>query len=37
MGFIIGAEFRKVRAEADFFAVCQTPERACEVTLQVRL
>lgn len=27
-------EFRAVRAEADFFRVCQTPELAAEVTLQ---
>ena len=30
----MAAEFRQVRAELDFFAVCRTPERACEVTLQ---
>lgn len=27
-------EFQEVRAEHDFFAVCQTPELACQVTLQ---
>ncbi|KAJ2999577.1 hypothetical protein HDV02_002542 [Globomyces sp. JEL0801] len=27
-------EFRAVRAEQEFFKVCQTPELACEVTLQ---
>lgn len=27
-------EFREIRAEADFFAVCRTPELATEVTLQ---
>lgn len=27
-------EFRLVRAEHDFFKVCQTPELACQVTLQ---
>eukprot|EP01104_Vermistella_antarctica_P010842 TRINITY_DN2934_c0_g1_i1.p1 TRINITY_DN2934_c0_g1~~TRINITY_DN2934_c0_g1_i1.p1 ORF type:complete len:403 (+),score=83.51 TRINITY_DN2934_c0_g1_i1:80-1288(+) len=27
-------EFREVRAEAEFFKVCRTPELACEVTLQ---
>jgi uroporphyrinogen decarboxylase len=27
-------EFRNVRAKVDFFTVCQTPELACEVTLQ---
>jgi uroporphyrinogen decarboxylase len=27
-------EFREMRAERDFFTVCQTPELACEVTLQ---
>lgn len=27
-------EFREVRAEADFFRVCRTPELAAEVTLQ---
>lgn len=27
-------EFQAVRADHDFFAVCQTPELACEVTLQ---
>jgi uroporphyrinogen decarboxylase len=27
-------EFRQMRVENDFFTVCQTPELACEVTLQ---
>ena len=27
-------EFREIRAGAEFFKVCQTPELACEVTLQ---
>jgi uroporphyrinogen decarboxylase len=27
-------EFREIRAEADFFRVCRTPDLACEVTLQ---
>ena len=27
-------EFRKVRAQHDFFTICRTPELACEVTLQ---
>lgn len=27
-------EFQKVRAQHDFFAVCQTPALACQVTLQ---
>lgn len=27
-------EFREVRTQHDFFAVCQTPELACQVTLQ---
>jgi len=27
-------EFRAVRVETDFFTVCQTPELACEITLQ---
>ncbi|XP_018361310.1 PREDICTED: uroporphyrinogen decarboxylase isoform X2 [Trachymyrmex cornetzi] len=27
-------EFQEVRAQHDFFAVCQTPELACQVTLQ---
>jgi len=27
-------EFQRVRARHDFFAVCQTPELACQVTLQ---
>jgi uroporphyrinogen decarboxylase len=27
-------EFKAMRAETDFFTVCQTPELACEVTLQ---
>ena len=27
-------EFKQMRAETDFFTVCQTPELACEVTLQ---
>ena len=27
-------EFREMRAEADFFKICQTPELACEITLQ---
>jgi uroporphyrinogen decarboxylase len=31
---IIIVEFRAIRAEQEFFKVCQTPELACEVTLQ---
>jgi len=27
-------EFRAMRAESDFFTICQTPELACEITLQ---
>jgi len=27
-------EFREMRAKHDFFTICQTPELACEVTLQ---
>ena len=27
-------EFKELRAEHDFFNVCQTPELACEITLQ---
>lgn len=27
-------EFRQFRLEHDFFSICQTPEFACEVTLQ---
>ena len=27
-------EFQDVRKENDFFAICRTPELACEVTLQ---
>lgn len=27
-------EFQQVRAQHDFFTVCQTPELACQVTLQ---
>ena len=27
-------EFRKVREKHDFFTICQTPELACEITLQ---
>lgn len=27
-------EFQEVRAQHDFFTVCQTPELACQVTLQ---
>lgn len=27
-------EFQEVRAENDFFTVCQTPALACQVTLQ---
>jgi len=27
-------EFREMRAESDFFTICQTPELACEITLQ---
>ncbi|XP_077981238.1 uroporphyrinogen decarboxylase-like [Glandiceps talaboti] len=27
-------EFKEMRAENDFFTVCQTPSKACEVTLQ---
>ena len=27
-------EFRKVREQHDFFTICQTPELACEITLQ---
>jgi len=29
------SEFQEVRKEHSFFEVCQTPELACEVTLQV--
>ena len=28
-------EFRETRQQHDFFTICQTPELACEVTLQV--
>ena len=28
-------EFKELRAENEFFKVCQTPELACEVTMQV--
>ena len=27
-------EFRELRVEHDFFSICQTPELACEITLQ---
>lgn len=27
-------EFREMRTKYDFFTICQTPELACEVTLQ---
>ena len=27
-------EFKAVRADHDFFTICQTPELACEITLQ---
>lgn len=27
-------EFQKARAQHDFFTICQTPELACQVTLQ---
>ena len=27
-------EFREMRVKHDFFTMCQTPELACEVTLQ---
>ena len=27
-------EFQAVRKEHDFFTICQTPELACEITLQ---
>ena len=27
-------EFREIRVEQDFFTICQTPELACEITLQ---
>ena len=27
-------EFRALRVENDFFKICQTPELACEITLQ---
>ncbi len=27
-------EFRQLRAKHDFFTICQTPELACEITLQ---
>ena len=27
-------EFRKMREHYDFFTICQTPELACEITLQ---
>lgn len=27
-------EFQRIRARNDFFTVCQTPELACQVTLQ---
>ena len=28
------AEYRAIRAKVDFWTLCQTPELACEVTLQ---
>ena len=33
--FHISTEFRAVKEKHDFFEVCQNPELACEVTLQV--
>ena len=27
-------EFRELRKQHDFFTICQTPELACEITLQ---
>ena len=33
--FIPISEFQAARKEHDFFTICQTPELACEVTLQV--
>lgn len=30
------AEFRETRAAQDFFATCRSPEKCCELTLQVR-
>lgn len=32
---IFTTEFRETRQQHDFFTICQTPELACEVTLQV--
>ena len=34
-GVINYTEFRETRQQHDFFTICQTPELACEVTLQV--
>jgi uroporphyrinogen decarboxylase len=31
---LTGAEFREVRKHHDFFTICQTPELACQITLQ---
>jgi uroporphyrinogen decarboxylase len=31
---LTGVEFREVRKHHDFFTICQTPELACQITLQ---
>ena len=31
---LTGAEFREIRKHHDFFKICQTPELACQITLQ---